>query len=255
MRSVSRKWGNNISSTSNLGRKPLAILEVFKSSISLNKRKGVAFGVFAILFCTFYAQYFCASHHIEPDDFLHNYNKNQLCHGKKCIRGVSKLLSHQIYKHKEGFHCPKGDPNILLPLSRINDDYCDCDFPGDGFDEPGTAACAHLSTQGFYCQRDGDYVHSSVVRDGIPDCCDGEDEWSEDNPPENFENFCEDDTSFDHYTHEIHVKPNFGERLMCISMGPLVILLILLHFFVIWMIILRLKNVNPGSAAHLAKSV
>lgn len=45
----------------------------------------------------------------------------------------------------------------LLPLSRVNDDYCDCD---DGSDEPGTSACAGKPTARFHCQNLGASSHT-----------------------------------------------------------------------------------------------
>ncbi|DAZ99597.1 TPA: hypothetical protein N0F65_001425 [Lagenidium giganteum] len=68
-----------------------------------------------------------------------------------------------------------GEPAVLQ-LAKVNDDYCDCD---DGVDEPGTAACSHLSGAMFHCENGGFFptsIHSSRVNDGICDCCDGSDE-------------------------------------------------------------------------------
>ncbi|CAO1613701.1 unnamed protein product [Parajaminaea phylloscopi] len=67
------------------------------------------------------------------------------------------------------------DGSTRLPLSAINDDYCDCP---DSSDEPGTSACPAAR---FYCHNEGHipaYILSSRVNDGIcdPECCDGSDE-------------------------------------------------------------------------------
>jgi hypothetical protein len=70
------------------------------------------------------------------------------------------------------WHC-RAD-NQSLPLSRVNDDYCDC-----GDDEPQTAACAGWAGAGFWCSNEGfmgKFVASSRVGDSICDCCDGSDE-------------------------------------------------------------------------------
>lgn len=58
-----------------------------------------------------------------------------------------------------------------IPVSRLNDDYCDCE---DGTDEPHTPACAGW----FRCASQGVFVPSSFVSDGIEDCADGSDERS-----------------------------------------------------------------------------
>ncbi|KAF1786144.1 protein of unknown function DUF4483 [Phytophthora cactorum] len=39
-----------------------------------------------------------------------------------------------------------------LPISRVNDEFCDCD---DGQDEPGTAACSYLINAQFHCENEG----------------------------------------------------------------------------------------------------
>jgi len=72
------------------------------------------------------------------------------------------------------FTCADG--SLTLPMSMVNDDYCDCN---DGSDEPGTSACRKGV---FYCANRGFkslLLPSSRVNDGICDCCDGSDEWNE----------------------------------------------------------------------------
>ncbi|XP_022104572.1 glucosidase 2 subunit beta-like [Acanthaster planci] len=61
-----------------------------------------------------------------------------------------------------------------IPLSKVNDDYCDC--PGDGSDEPGTDACPNGR---FYCLHEKRFIPSGKVNDGMCDCCDGSEEWNQ----------------------------------------------------------------------------
>jgi len=71
------------------------------------------------------------------------------------------------------FECKDGSKTDL-PLSKVNDDYCDC---ADGSDEPGTSACENGL---FFCPNRGHLgltLFSSRVNDGICDCCDGSDEY------------------------------------------------------------------------------
>mmetsp|Transcript_53183 Transcript_53183/g.102782 ORF Transcript_53183/g.102782 Transcript_53183/m.102782 type:complete len:572 (+) Transcript_53183:81-1796(+) len=93
------------------------------------------------------------------------------------IKGVSPS---DLPKYRSGaFHCLH-DSSVskqLLPLSAVNDEFCDC---SDGSDEPGTSACAGQKQTLFYCKNEGSdavLIYTSRVNDGICDCCDGSDEW------------------------------------------------------------------------------
>ncbi|MCJ1477158.1 hypothetical protein MMC13_005829 [Lambiella insularis] len=121
--------------------------------------------------------------------------------GDFMTRGFSIPAVARYYKTQDAFVC-LSNPSISLPLSNVNDDYCDCP---DGSDEPGTSACSYLSPlspatpanaahdsinvtlalPGFYCKNKGhqpSYIPFLSVNDGVCDydlCCDGSDEWAQ----------------------------------------------------------------------------
>ncbi|KAG7198189.1 hypothetical protein KM043_005603 [Ampulex compressa] len=88
------------------------------------------------------------------------------------IRGIP-VSKYSLYSPDRDFECLDG--SLLIPFSKVNDDYCDC---ADGTDEPGTPAC---SNGHFYCENAGYkpyYIRSSLINDRFCDCCDGSDEYA-----------------------------------------------------------------------------
>ncbi|XP_014274771.1 glucosidase 2 subunit beta [Halyomorpha halys] len=83
---------------------------------------------------------------------------------------VEKFLNPS-QSERGGFICHSS--GVMISLSKLNDDYCDCP---DGSDEPQTDACPNYE---FQCHDRHHLVKlpSSRVNDGICDCCDGSDEW------------------------------------------------------------------------------
>ncbi|KAJ1324783.1 protein kinase C substrate 80K-H [Microdochium nivale] len=114
-------------------------------------------------------------------------------------RGVGPEFA-KYYENKDTFTCIS-HPSVIIPISKVNDNSCDCP---DGSDEPGTSACALLdplsppqplpgsvsgttntinALPGFWCENNGhigSYVPFIYVNDGVCDyelCCDGSEEY------------------------------------------------------------------------------
>ena len=87
------------------------------------------------------------------------------------MRGIKDADAGKYFGSGRTFHCLDGLG--VIPVSSVNDGYCDC---SDSSDEPGTSACPNSH---FSCVNHGYRVieiPSSRVDDGICDCCDGSDE-------------------------------------------------------------------------------
>lgn len=108
------------------------------------------------------------------------------------LLGVDPALKHLYASSSSSSSAFACDGNSkTIPLSRVNDEYCDCD---DGSDEPGTSACAGRGeSRGFYCVNAGATpltVPASRVDDGVCDCCDGSDETTNGRKKVECENTC-----------------------------------------------------------------
>jgi protein kinase C substrate 80K-H len=76
---------------------------------------------------------------------------------------LSASIFAKTHKCSDGFE---------IPVSYVNDDYCDCE---DGSDEKLTSACRNST---FLCKKNPDslILKARDVHDGVCDCCDGSDE-------------------------------------------------------------------------------
>lgn len=96
------------------------------------------------------------------------------------FRGVQVKHENAYSASSTVFRCL--DQSTTIPISHVNDEYCDCP---DGSDEPGTPACTfetravpHWKFQCSDVKYATKEILHSFVNDGICDCCDGSDEYS-----------------------------------------------------------------------------
>ncbi|XP_031845113.1 uncharacterized protein LOC116432395 [Nomia melanderi] len=87
-----------------------------------------------------------------------------------------KDISKYLPNSRGNFVCFTSKAEI--DFLKINDNYCDC--PVDGSDEPGTNAC---NNGVFYCEISSTQIILKIpsykVNDGVCDCCNGSDEWTQ----------------------------------------------------------------------------
>ena len=103
----------------------------------------------------------CGAQNLNKDDY------------DRLKRGLDPAMADRVLKAKS-FVCDDGA--VVLDLSAVNDDYCDCE---DGTDEYGTAACNNGLFTCISLDENGEVqkVFSGLVNDDICDCCDCSDEW------------------------------------------------------------------------------
>jgi len=89
---------------------------------------------------------------------------------RACLLILTFISIVVIAQAASAFQCDNGK---TLPISKVNDDYCDCN---DGTDETTTNACPNGL---FLCENKkfiAKHIPTYRLDDGYCDCCDGSDE-------------------------------------------------------------------------------